>query len=240
MKLLLKTTLTLVALLLSSAAFAQGAAKRPIQISDQQKRFIVEANQWVKTDCFEFRVMVRSQISDTGCRVRAYVAGAKTKADAPPTLSPYFQLETTLADPGLIPTLEAHADALLEVYAKSSGKPPASSTSTPGRYDTYEGKYLGSAKEKIAGQAAVMARWGLALEKGVAEGKVDCPKPDAVSSSSPFKAYASVTTRFISTIPVDRYFSQGKPHRYLVGSGMQKDCLSPYVNFALSSLRFIP
>jgi hypothetical protein len=224
--------LALNALSANVSAQSSSADKLPIAIKDLRLDTVVEVGQTAVTECFEFKVNVRSRITDTGCRVRAYVMG---KSGA--MREHYFAAETASAAAGPV-TLDAQSKVVLEGLRQQTAQTQPRSAKPTGTYDTNEGKYLGGAKAKIAGRDAIFMRWGLELAKGVKSIEIGCPPPDALSASSEFNPYSAVTARFLVSLPEGRYLWKGERHVLLVAKGLQKDCISPYFNYAVSTLRF--
>jgi hypothetical protein len=221
----------------NSSADAQpnGKNSKPIAIDERTVEFPVEAGAWVKTDCFEFRAAVRSMIVRMGCTAMAYVAARDPNSKSNPP--PYLVVQATSVKNKK--TLDNDANEFLRGYVQTRQRDYGIDPRKTGPNDTHQGKYLGVERGQIAGQNAMFFHWGLALNPGVKEIQVGCPAKDAISASPKWKEYSAVSTKIFADLPENRYTSKGGTLVYLIISGAQKDCISPYVNQSLNTLRLL-
>jgi hypothetical protein len=214
-----------------------------IVINETAKTYIVEPGNLVRSDCFEFRVIVRTKVLQTGCSVIARAVKANATVNDPNTLPPYVTMQgATLSAPGsqIGPqgeNLDIAAKSMIDAYVESLQK--SGRKTGPGPYDIDMGRYMGRERTTVAGRPAVFYRWGIVLEPGVQALEVGCPKKDEITLSAKWKSFSSVSSKVLMQVAPNRYSGKNGMLDVLAISGMQKDCISPYVNEAISTLKLL-
>ncbi len=211
-----------------NVASAQPNKAAAIVITDASFDTIVNAGKKVLTPCFQFTAPVKSRIRGSGCRVFAFVQGEKSAFE-----TPYASLEVLSDDPpGL--GLEAVNKLMLDALDSTDMKRPYRDPKRV-KYDTVEGKYLGSSKAAINDMPAIFNRWGQENNPKVNNIEVGCPEKDSISQNSAYVPYANVTTRMVSYVPAGRFVWGGKPQRFFMAYGRIKGCDGPYFNRVMAT-----
>ncbi len=215
-----------------NVASAQASKSAAIVVPNNSFDTIAKAGQKVTTACFVFTAPVKSRIRGSGCRVYAFVQGEKSSFD-----TPYASLEVLSDDP---PGLSLDAvnkltlDALEAAELKRAYRNPKRA-----KYDTVEGKYLGSGKAAINDMPAIFNRWAQENNPNVNNIEIGCPEKDALTKSPELAPYVSVTTRMISYVPAGRFVWDGKPQRFFMAYGRIKACDGPYFNRVMGTFTLL-
>lgn len=218
----------------STATDAAAAQQPPIRVvSPSPIDRIVEKGGTVATPCFEFEVAVESKVIGDGCRVGVWLArGGKAFGNR------YVSLEL-VNDDGSSGSLEDVSKQVLESLAAQMARMREStgSASPDNRYDTGEGRFLGTDQSQFAGLDTIEMRWGAELAEGVNYYEAGCPEDDPREGAARFEPYINVLLRTVSRLPPGRYVWDDNPQGYLMSTGVEKGCLAPYVHAVRDSLR---